>query len=188
MQVEATALPEVLLITPTRIGDHRGWFSEVYRQDLHAKALGGAAFVQDNQSYSRKRGTLRGLHYQENPHAQGKLVRVLRGAVLDVVVDARHGSPTFARHVAVELSAENGRQIWVPRGFLHGFCALTDDVEMLYKVDSRFSALHDKGVAWNDPDIGVDWPTFADGYTLSARDEAAPRLRDIDTGFRYEGR
>ncbi len=185
MKIDNTALPEVMLITPKRIGDHRGWFSEVWREDVLAEVTGGKRFVQDNQSYSSRRGTLRGLHYQRPPHPQAKLVRVIRGAVLDVVVDARHGSPRFGRHVAVELSAETGTQIWVPDGFLHGFCALTDDVEMLYKVTATYAPAHDTGVHPLDPDIGVAWPSFAEGYVMSAKDEGAPRLRDVDTGFRY---
>jgi dTDP-4-dehydrorhamnose 3,5-epimerase len=184
MRFEQTALPDVLIVTPSRIGDHRGWFSEVFRDDLFRQATGEISFVQDNHSYSSARGTLRGLHYQRPPQAQGKLVRVARGAVLDVAVDARRGSETFGRHVAVELSAGNGRQLWVPRGFLHGFCSLTDDVEMIYKVDAHYSAAHDAGVAWDDPDIAVAWPAFAHSYVMSERDKAAPRLRDVDTGFR----
>jgi dTDP-4-dehydrorhamnose 3,5-epimerase len=186
MNVEQSSLPEVLLLTPKRIGDHRGYFCEAWREDQIAAALGpDIRFVQDNESFSSRRGTLRGLHYQMPPTPQGKLVRVLTGAVLDVVVDVRHGSPTFGRHVAVELSADNALQIWVPPGFAHGFCALTDDVRMLYKVTSYFSAPLDKSVAWNDPDIAIAWPSFPEGHVLSARDEAAPRLKDVDTGFRF---
>ena len=183
MHFQPLALEGLFLITPKRWGDTRGFFSEVYRQDLFEAAVGPVTFVQDNHSYSAPRGTLRGLHYQAPPVAQGKLVRVTRGAVLDVAVDIRKASPTYGQHVAVELSAENGQQLWIPPGFLHGFCTLTDDVEFLYKVTSVYSASHDGAVLFNDPDIGITWPFPEAELTLSPKDLAAPRLRDLPPVF-----
>ena len=185
MEIERTSLSDVLLFTPKRHGDPRGYFCEVFRDDVFARNAGPVSFVQDNHSRSARKGTLRGLHYQKKPFAQGKLVRVTRGAILDVAVDIRHGSPTFGQHVAVELSEENGRQLWIPPGFLHGLCTLTDDTEVLYKVTAYYSGPHDAGVVWNDPDIGVPWPAMTEGYVLSPKDEAAPRLRDIGAQFHY---
>ena len=179
MQVEGFDIDGPLLFTPGRHGDARGFFSEVFRQDAFDAAAGPHAFVQDNCSVSRARGVLRGLHFQRAPFAQGKLVRVGRGAVLDVAVDAREGSPTYGRHVAVELSAENWRQLWVPPGFLHGFCTLTDEVEFLYKVTAPSSAANDGAAAFDDPDLGIAWPFPREALTLSDKDRAAPRLRDV---------
>lgn len=186
MLVENTALPGVLLITPKRHGDPRGFFSEVFREDVFSAAAGPIRFVQDNQSRSSRAGTLRGLHFQRNPKAQGKLVRVTRGAVMDVAVDIREGSPTYRQHLAVELSEENWRQLWVPVGFLHGFVTLTDDVEMCYKVTEYYSAEHDGAVAWNDPDLAVRWPMIPGGPTLSEKDGKAPRLKDLGSLFSFD--
>lgn len=183
MDIRQLEIEGVLLITPARHGDERGFFSEVFRMDKFEAAAGPVTFVQDNHSRSAAKGTLRGLHYQSPPAAQGKLVRVTRGAVIDVAVDIRHGSPTFGKHVAVELSAENWQQLWVPPGFLHGFCTLTDDVEFLYKVTSYYSPANDGAVVFNDPDIGIKWPFPDDQLTLSAKDKAAPRLRDLPKIF-----
>ncbi len=183
MLIEKTALDGVLLISLKRHGDERGFFSEVFRRDLFEAAAGPVDFVQDNHSRSATKGTLRGLHYQAPPAAQGKLVRVTRGAVLDVAVDIRQASPTYGQHVAVELSEQNWQALWVPPGFLHGFCTLTDDVEFLYKVTSYYSPAHDGSVAWNDPDIGIRWPFSDAEMTLSAKDKAAPRLKDIKPVF-----
>ena len=185
MKVEQTALPGAILITPNRFGDERGFFSEVFRADIFERDVGAFSFVQDNHSLSARQGTLRGLHYQKEPAAQGKLVRVTRGAILDVAVDIRHGSPMFGRHIAVELDAKAGRQLWVPPGFLHGFCTLTDETEVIYKVTSHYSAQHDAGVAWNDPDLAIAWPSFGQGYVLSQKDAIAPRLRDIGIQFTF---
>lgn len=183
MDIRELELEGVLLITPKRHGDERGFFSEVFRKDHFEAKAGPVNFVQDNHSRSAAKGTLRGLHFQSPPAAQGKLVRVTRGAVVDVAVDIRHGSPTFGKHVAVELSAENWQQLWVPPGFLHGFCTLTDDVEFLYKVTAYYSPECDGGVAFNDPDLGIKWPFADDQLTLSAKDRAAPRLRDLPKIF-----
>ena len=169
--------PDVLIIEPKVFSDDRGFFFESFNENDLSKAVGKTTtFVQDNHSFSRK-SVLRGLHYQLDPKAQGKLVRVVRGAVWDVAVDIRQNSPTYGQHVAVELSEQNWKALWVPPGFLHGFCTLTDDVEFLYKVTSYYSPAHDGSVAWNDPDIGIRWPFSDAEMTLSAKDKAAPRLR-----------
>lgn len=183
MELRPLALDGIFLIVPSRHGDARGFFSEVFRKDRFEAAIGPVDFVQDNHSRSAAKGTLRGLHYQAPPAAQGKLVRVTRGAVLDVAVDIRRGSPTYGRHIAVELSAENWHQLWVPPGFLHGFCTLTDDVEFLYKVTAYYSAPHDGAVLFNDPDIGIAWPFSESALTLSAKDRTARRLRDLPAMF-----
>lgn len=183
MDIRPLELEGVLLITPSRHGDERGFFSEVFRKDKFEAVAGPVNFVQDNHSRSSVRGTLRGLHFQSNPAAQGKLVRVARGAVVDVAVDIRKASPTYGKHVMVELSAENWQQLWVPPGFLHGFCTLTDDVEFLYKVTSYYSPECDGAVVFNDPDIGIKWPFPEDQLTLSAKDKAAKRLRDLPSIF-----
>jgi dTDP-4-dehydrorhamnose 3,5-epimerase len=179
MQFTRLAIPDVVLIEPKRLGDARGSFSETFRQDRFTAEIGPVTFVQDNQSRSALKGTIRGLHFQRAPCAQGKLVRAIRGAVLDVAVDIRAGSASFGRFVAVELSAENGHQLWVPPGFLHGFCTLTDDVELAYKVTDYYSPEHDAGVRWDDPDIGIPWPVDASAAVLSDKDRKAPLLRDL---------
>jgi dTDP-4-dehydrorhamnose 3,5-epimerase len=178
-------IPGLLLFTPKRFGDDRGFFSEVWREDIFRQHAGEIRLVQDNHSLSAKRGTLRGLHFQKPPAAQGKLVRVTRGRVLDVAVDIRHGSPTFGRHEAVELSAANWSQLWVPPGFLHGFLTLEDDTEFLYKVSHLYSPGDDAGVAFDDPDIGIAWPIETQALTLSAKDRALPKLRDLPQHFTY---
>ncbi len=185
MKITPLSIPGLLLIEPTRIGDHRGFFSETFRADLFEAAAGPVRFVQDNHSLSAARGTIRGLHYQKNPRAQGKLVRVVRGAIFDVAVDIRGGSPTYGRHEAVELSAENWRQLWIPAGFLHGFCTLTENAEVIYKVTDYYSREHDAGVRWNDPDIGIPWPVAEAEAQLSEKDRTAPLLREIGTQFTY---
>lgn len=183
MEIKAFDIDGPLLIVPRRHGDARGFFSEVFRKDLFEAKAGPTDFVQDNHSFSAQRGTLRGLHYQAPPAAQGKLVRVSRGAVLDVAVDIRRASPTYGRHVAVELSAENWQQLWVPPGFLHGFVTLVDDTEFLYKVTNYYSQPHDGAVLWNDPDIAINWPFPESDLTLSDKDRRAPRLRDLPPLF-----
>lgn len=179
MKVIPQAIPEVLLIEPARFGDARGFFSEVWKRSA-LQAQGFAAdFVQDNHSLSREVGVLRGLHFQRAPHAQGKLVRVVRGRILDVAVDIREGSPTYGQHVGVELSSENWLQLWVPRGFAHGFITLEPDTEVLYKVDAEYNREADGGILWNDPALGIDWPLPAGGAVLSDKDRVAPRLGDV---------
>ena len=178
MEIERTALSDVVIVTPKRFGDDRGFFSEVFNAKTFAEALGDFTFVQDNHSLSATPGTVRGLHYQTEPHAQGKLVRCARGRILDVAVDIRRASPTFGRHVAVELSAENWGQLWVPPGFAHGFCTLVPDCEVLYKVTGLYAPAHDFGIAWDDPDLGIAWPVAPGKAVLSAKDGKHPRLKD----------
>jgi len=181
MQIDRFDIEGPLLITPARFGDARGFFSETWNEKRLAEAGLEARFVQDNLSYSAQTGTLRGLHYQAPPMAQGKLVQAVTGAVLDVAVDIRQGSPTYGRHVSARLDAETGAQLWVPEGFLHGFITLEPDTRVAYKVTAYYSKPHDGAVAWNDPDLGVDWG--CDAPVLSDKDTAAPRLRDIDPPF-----
>jgi dTDP-4-dehydrorhamnose 3,5-epimerase len=176
MRVTPLGIPDVLLVEPLRHGDARGFVSEVWKRSVAEAAGIAATFVQDNHSYSRDAFVLRGLHFQRPPHAQGKLVRVVRGRILDVVVDIREGSPTYGRHVAVELSAANWRQVWVPRGFAHGLITLEPETEVLYKVDAEYSREADGVIAWDDPALGIDWPLPPDGPLLSEKDARAPRL------------
>ncbi|MGH7046884.1 MAG: dTDP-4-dehydrorhamnose 3,5-epimerase [Stellaceae bacterium] len=176
MESLSTALAEVKILVPDRIGDSRGFFSEVWNQRRFAAAGVDAGFVQDNYIRNPQRGTLRGLHYQLPPSAQGKLVRVTRGAIFDVAVDIRRRSPSFGRHAAVTLSAENWRQLWVPPGFAHGYCTLEDDTEVQYKVTDFYSPQHERGIAWDDPALAIDWPVRATDLILSARDRAFPYL------------
>jgi dTDP-4-dehydrorhamnose 3,5-epimerase len=183
MEVRRFDVEGPVLFTPKRHGDARGFFSEVFVQDVFDAEVGPKVFVQDNHSRSARKGTLRGLHYQAPPAAQGKLVRVTHGAALDVAVDIRQKSPTFGKHIAVELSAANWHQLWVPEGFLHGFCTLEDDTEFLYKVTSRYSPEQDGAVIWNDSDIGIDWPFAEAELTLSPKDQRAPRLADLPRFF-----
>lgn len=174
MKIETLNIPDVLLMTPARFGDERGYFSETFSVPrLHEAGL-TAAFVQDNQSLSRARGTLRGLHCQVAPRVQGKLVRVVRGSIWDVAVDARPDSPSFGQHAAAILSAENGSQLWVPPGFLHGFCTLEPDTEVMYKVTDLYDRASERGVIWNDPDLALPWPVGAAEVVLSEKDRVLP--------------
>ena len=178
-----TKLPGVCIIEPAVHGDHRGYFMETYSTKAMAEIGIDNDFVQDNQSYSAQKGILRGIHFQNAPMAQAKLVRVTRGAVLDIAVDLRKGSPTYRQWVSVELSAENKRMLYIPRGFGHGFVTLTEDVEFCYKVDNLYSRECDRGIRFNDPSIGVDW-----GVTdpiLSQKDTTSPMLDDSDCNFIY---
>ncbi|MCX7288914.1 MAG: dTDP-4-dehydrorhamnose 3,5-epimerase [Rhodobacterales bacterium] len=185
MLIEPTSLPDVLILTPRRFGDARGWFSETWNAERMAAAGLDLQWVQDNHSLSAEKGTVRGLHYQSPPRAQDKLVRCSRGAILDVAVDIRSGSPDYAKWVGVELSAENGRQLFVPKGFLHGFVTLTEGAEVQYKCTDTYSPENDGAVCWNDPAIGVDWGTGAP--VLSEKDSRAPLLAEIGQPFRWEG-
>lgn len=185
MDFEPQSLPEIVLITPRRLGDARGFFAETFRDDLFRRHVRDVAFVQDNHSRSLVQGTVRGLHFQLPPRAQGKLVGVLRGAILDVAVDLRQGSPTFARHVAVRLSADDGRQLWIPPGFAHGFMTLEPACDVTYKVTDYYSAEHDRGLRYDDPDLGIAWPATPGGLVLSDRDRAQPSLRDLPLAFVY---
>ena len=183
MDVTPLAIPEVKLITPRRFSDDRGFFSETYNARSFKAAGVDCDFVQDNHSYSAKKGTVRGLHYQAPPHAQAKLVRVLRGSVIDVAVDARKASPTFGKWVKAELSAENGVQIFVPKGFLHGFVTLEPDTEVAYKVDAFFDGASDGSVKWNDPDLGIDWGVSEADASLSDKDAKAPAWAEFNSPF-----
>ena len=179
-----TALPGVYIVEPEVRGDHRGYFMETYSTAAMREIGIDAVFVQDNQSYTAKRGTLRGLHFQNAPMAQAKLVRANRGAVLDVAVDLRRGSPTYLKWISVELSEENRRMLYIPRGFGHGFVALTDGVEFCYKVDNLYSRELDRSIRFNDPAIGVNWGL--DAPILSEKDSTAPLLADSDCNFTFE--
>jgi dTDP-4-dehydrorhamnose 3,5-epimerase len=172
-----------VLVTPRRFGDARGFFLETYSaRDFAALGIPDI-FVQDNHSLSARPGTIRGMHFQLPPHAQAKLVRVLRGAILDIAVDIRRSSPTFGQHVAVELTAENVQQLYVPVGFAHGFCTLTPDTEVAYKVTALYAPECDRGIAWDDPDLALPWPFAGDQVQLSDKDRRAPRLRDLPMAF-----
>lgn len=181
MKFIETKIPEVKIIEPDVFGDHRGYFFETWSEPKYAEL--NFVPVQDNESFTAKKGTLRGLHFQQDPKAQSKIVRVVRGAVMDVAVDLRKGSPTYLQWVAVELSEENKRQFYIPRGFAHGFLTLTDDVIFCYKVDNLYSKECDRSIRFDDPDIGVDW-----GITdpvLSDKDLSAPWFKDSDCNFVY---
>lgn len=179
-------IPGVFLITPPKFGDDRGFFSETYNANALAEVGIDAAFVQDNQSLSAAAGVLRGLHFQAPPHAQAKLVRVLRGSIYDVAVDIRKGSPTYGEWVGAELSAENWTQIFVPRGFAHGFVTLEPMTEVQYKVDGFYDQPSDGGLPWDDADIGIDWP-FKGELTLSDKDKIHKPLAEFDSPFSYDG-
>jgi dTDP-4-dehydrorhamnose 3,5-epimerase len=184
-QIRPLELPEVLEIVPLRRQDPRGFFSEVWKAvDLEAAGI-EIGFVQDNHSLSVEPGVLRGLHYQEPPVAQAKLVRVVRGSIYDVAVDIRHGSPTFGKWVGLEISAAKWNQILVPEGFAHGFVTLEPNTEVIYKVSASYSPEHDRGIRWDDPAIGVEWPLDGRRPVLSAKDEAAPLLADAPAAFHY---
>jgi dTDP-4-dehydrorhamnose 3,5-epimerase len=183
LTVEETAIPAVKVITPKKHGDHRGFFSEIYSQTEFVRAGVNTAFVQDNHSMSAQVGTLRGLHFQSPPVAQDKLVRVTRGRILDVAVDIRASSPTYGRHVAVELSAANWKQLLVPAGFAHGFVTLEPDCEVLYKVSAPYGPKEDRGLAFDDPALGIDWMMPHHALTLSDKDRRHPRLADLPHYF-----
>ncbi len=185
MDVIETDLPEVKLITPRRFGDRRGLFSETYNRRAFAEIGVPGEFVQDNYAYSAERGTLRGLHFQAPPAAQTKLVRVLRGAILDVVVDLRHGSPRFGQHIMVELTAESGQQILCPKGFAHGVLTLTPNTEIAYKVDAYYAPELDFGVRFDDPDLGIDWPLPESKMIVCDRDRYQPFFRDLPRIFTF---
>lgn len=181
--IERLAIPEVWSYTPRRFEDERGWFCETFNAAALGETLGGVSFVQDNQSMSRASGTLRGMHFQAPPKAQDKLVRVLKGSVLDVAVDIRQGSPTYGRWVSALLSAQNGVQLFVPKGFAHGFLTLEPETQVLYKVSDFYSKEHERGLAWDDPAIGVDWGMGAEAIVLAERDRRFPRLAELAAFF-----
>ena len=179
-EIVPLALPDVLLVTPRKLGDERGFFSETYRRSALAEAGFDKVFVQDNHSLSGRRGVLRGLHFQRPPAMQDKLVRVARGAIFDVAVDIRQGSPTFGRWVGAELSADNWRQILVPAGFAHGFVTLSETTEVLYKVTADYAPDLEGGLRWDDPAIAIDWPLTAAEVITNARDGAWPSLAALE--------
>ena len=185
--VRSLTISDVKVITPSIFRDERGFLSETYSRRALAEAGINVDFVQDNHSLSRTRGVLRGLHFQTEPFAQGKLIRVLRGAIFDVAVDIRRGSPTFGQHASCILSSENWSQMWVPAGFAHGFCTLEPDTEVLYKVTAFYAPQCDKGIAFDDPDIGIAWPIPPGELVLSDRDRRHPRLRDLPAAFIHTG-
>jgi dTDP-4-dehydrorhamnose 3,5-epimerase len=185
MQVVPTEIAEVLEIKPVRHRDPRGFFSEIFREDVLRRHGIDVTFVQENHSLSVDRGVVRGLHFQAPPAGQAKLVRVGVGAVLDVAVDIRHGSPSYGRHVAVVLSAAEGNQLFVPEGFAHGFCAIEANTEVIYKVNRYYSREHDLGMAWNDPALAIAWPAAADAALSSEKDRRAAPLAKLPVYFRY---
>lgn len=183
LDVERLELPEIIVVTPKRFGDSRGYFEETYnRQSFHEAGI-AAAFVQDNQSLSAQRGTVRGLHFQTPPHAQAKLVRVLAGSILDVAVDIRRDSPRYGRWCGAVLSAENGKQLLVPRGFAHAFCTLEPNTIVAYKVDAFYSGPHDGGLRFDDPEIGIEWPIAASDAVVSDKDRNLPSFKDFQSPF-----
>jgi dTDP-4-dehydrorhamnose 3,5-epimerase len=187
MELTALELPGAFLLKPKRFEDARGFFVEQYNK--RTLAAHGLQFdvVQDNLSHSARSGTIRGLHFQSPPSEQAKLVSVLRGAIFDVLVDIRFGSPSYGRHVAFELSAESGSQVFVPRGLAHGFCTLADDTLVQYKVDAPYDPSRDLGVLWNDPDLGIRWPVAAEAAILIDKDRKQPRLSDLPRHFVWTG-
>ncbi|MFT3966659.1 MAG: dTDP-4-dehydrorhamnose 3,5-epimerase [Sphingobium sp.] len=177
----------VKLIKPRRFSDARGWFSETYVDKRWAEAGIDVTFVQDNHSYSASVGTIRGIHFQTPPFAQAKLVRCVRGSIIDYAVDLRSGSPTYGHHVAAELSRDNGHQLFVPAGFGHAFVTLEPDSEVVYKVSDYYAPDNDGGIRWNCPDIGINWPLPASGSVLSPKDEQLPVLSAFESPFTYNG-
>ena len=185
MEIIPQAILPVLLLKPKRFQDSRGYFTELYSRRAADAAGVRYEFVQDNMSFSKERGTIRGLHFQTNPSQQNKLVSVLSGAIFDVVVDLRTGSPTYGQHVAAELSAENGLQMLAPRGFAHGFCTLTPNTLVLYKVDSFYDSERDFGLRWSDPVLGIPWPVNENDATVSPKDRVQPLLSELPQHFTY---
>ena len=186
MDVETTSLPGVLLLKPRYFHDARGYFVETYSVRSARDAGFAATFVQDNQALSRKRGTVRALHFQVPPKAQAKLVRVLRGSIYDVAVDLRLGSPSYGKWVAANLTAQGGEQIFVPRGFAHGYCTIEDDTEVAYKVDDDYAPECEQGLIWDDPTLGIGWPVSPGDAVLSDKDRKLPRFADFASPFRYD--
>ena len=183
--VAADGLPAVRIITPRRFADARGFFSEVWRQDTMGHCGIDVQFVQENHALSRAVGTIRGMHFQTGKSAQAKLVRCPRGSILDVAVDIRRGSPTFGHHVAIVLSAENWKQAYIPAGFAHGYCTLEPDSEVMYKVNAYYDPASERGVTWNDPDVGIAWPVEAGKAVLAEKDQTHPRLAELPDFFPF---
>jgi dTDP-4-dehydrorhamnose 3,5-epimerase len=188
MDIQECEIADVKLITPRQFVDARGSFCEIWIDRVFRREVENVTFVQDNQSISRFKGTVRGLHFQRPPFAQAKLIRVIRGSILDIAVDIRRGSPNYGRYVAVNLDATSGTQLWVPIGFLHGFCTLEDNTEVFYKVTAYYSPAHDAGVLWNDPALKIEWPVSSDAVILSDKDQRHPLLAELPDFFVYEAR
>lgn len=186
MKTIKTTLPDVLILDMKRHVDQRGNFWETFNQKTFETLGLNLTFVQDNQCFSREAGTVRGLHFQIEPFAQAKLIRVLQGTILDVIVDLRFGSPAYGKHVAISLDAKNSHQILVPAGFAHGYCTLAPDTEVFYKVTNYYSPEHDKGLLWNDPKLGVSWPLIEKNAVLSDKDKKQPHLDELPPYFRFE--
>ena len=186
MEFQSLGLEGPLVLRPRKIEDERGYFSEIFRLEEFVAHAGPVEFVQDNQSLSVRSGTIRGIHFQSNPAAQGKLVRCLAGKLLDVAIDLRSGSPTYGRWVSAVLSPEENNQLWVPVGFGHAFCTLEPNSVIGYRVTSYYSPENDKGLAWDDPEVAIDWPDIADPETLSAKDRKQPRLSELPAYFSLE--
>lgn len=184
MEISTVSIDGPLILAPRRFADSRGFFTELYnRQALSAVGI-DADFCQDNLSFSEHSGTIRGLHFQRPPYAQGKFVTVLEGAALDVVVDLRFGSASYGKHVAIELTKHLGNQLWIPAGFAHGFCTTEPSTVVMYKVTAPYSPAHDSGILWSDPALGIDWPVTSDAAILSEKDQKLPRLSDHPEIFR----
>jgi dTDP-4-dehydrorhamnose 3,5-epimerase len=185
MEYRRLRIPAIVVFAPKQIGDARGFFSETFRQDAFDAAVGPLTFVQDNHSYSKDPGVIRGLHFQRPPRAQGKLVRVVRGAIFDVAVDIRHGSPTYGQHVGETLSAQNWLQLWIPPGFAHGFCVIEPDTEVVYKASDYYSPADELGLAFDDPALAIAWPVRPEAARLSDRDRRHPTLAELPPCFRF---
>lgn len=185
MHVTRLDIADLLLLAPVKHGDSRGFFSETFRTDVLASNGVLLDFVQDNHVRSTQRGVVRGLHFQVPPKAQGKLVRCIRGSILDIAVDIRLGSPTYGRHVSVELSERNWQQLWVPPGFAHGYVTLEDECEVIYKVTEYYAPDCDRGIAWDDPSLGIDWRVASGNAILSEKDRRQPKLADIEAAFQF---
>jgi len=186
MDVATAALPGVLILRGRKFGDHRGFFSETFRSDSLEAAGVRHGWVQDNHSLSSRRGVVRGLHFQSGAAAQAKLLRVVHGAILDVVVDIRVGSPTYGQHFAIEISEAAWNQIYVPVGFAHGFCTLSERVEVIYKVSSYYSPADEAGLLWCDKELGIEWPVAVDDATVADRDRSWPILSELESPFTYK--
>ncbi len=186
VEIQSLTIPEVKFMIPKVHRDGRGFFSELYSRRNLASAGIPDEFVQDNLAFSQKAGTLRGLHFQAPPHAQGKLLRVTRGSIFDVAVDIRVGSPTFGRYVSATLDAESWKQIWIPAGFAHGYCTLEPDTEIFYKVTDYYAPDCDLGTRWDDPSLGIQWPIDRSDIIVSDKDRNQPPFRDLAPAFRYE--
>ncbi|CAF3942678.1 unnamed protein product [Rotaria sordida] len=186
MQFTKLEIPDVVLIEPRRLEDTRGYFREVFHEKIFKTHVADVHFVQDNEAMSTAIGTVRGLHFQKPPAAHGKLVRVLNGAAYDVAVDIRHGSPFFGKHIDLILDAVSAKMLWIPPGFAHGYCTLKSDTIVAYKITDFYSAEHDAGIAWNDPDLGINWPVASNDAIVSDKDRRLPTLANLPPLFTFQ--